>query len=725
MYSLIAGWVYTLWTVRGVNQSSSSAQRSFRFGLFELDVARGELRKQGRVIKLQDQPFQVLDVLVRRPGEVVTREELQQAVWPADTFVEFDQGLNTAVKKIRLALGDSAENPRFVETIPRKGYRFIVPVERSEVSAPAPTSRRRTLLWAIASFALTICAGVAGWWLRTSRAVEPVYVPVPLTSYPGYERLPSFSPDGSQVAFVWRRLENLNVPHIYLKLIGTDDPVRLTRDESGEFAPAWSPDGRFIAFVRSLQNDQRGVFLIPAIGGSERRVAEVYDTPCEAPLLAWHPGGKWFVVADKDAADRDPGLFLLSVDNGEKRRLTTRPPGEFWSDCSPAVSPNGRAVAFARMVREGIGDLFLFELSADLKPTGALRRLTFLNQYTTSPAWTPDGRGIVFSSGTPHSPTLYKIGLSRWEWQPNKPERLAFAGEGARQPAISRQGHLAYTRNTMDANIWRMQLNGGRPPSVPPAKLIASTHLDHTPQYSPDGKRIVFGSNRSGSFEIWVCSSDGSGTMRLTSFGGATYTSNPYWSPDGRQIVFNSRPEGHSDVFVISSDGGEPKRLTNNSGSNRPSGWSHDGKWIYFDSDRTGVYQVWKMPARGGEAIQITHKGGACARESPGRRLVYYLKDDNEFTSLWKIPSEGGAETKVLESVCCQNFAVVQQGIYFIPKPNSSVEFFSFAIGRITTIATLSGGAAYGMSVSPDGRWLLYSQYENKGADLMLVENFR
>ena len=123
---------------------SPSAQRSFRFGLFELDVARGELRKQGRVIKLQDQPFQVLDVLVRRPGEVVTREELQQAVWPADTFVEFDQGLNTAIKKIRLALGDSAENPRFVETIPRKGYRFIAPIERiatDEIASPGRSAR--------------------------------------------------------------------------------------------------------------------------------------------------------------------------------------------------------------------------------------------------------------------------------------------------------------------------------------------------------------------------------------------------------------------------------------------------------------------------------------------------------------------------------------------------------------------------------------------------------
>ena len=130
-------------------QSASShvfaANRAARdpFGLFELDLSAGELCKQDRRIKLQDQPFQVLVLLLRRPGEVVTREELQQALWPADTFVEFDQGLNTAIKKIRQALGDSADNPRFVETIPRKGYRFIAPVEGNHTPP-------RLQLWAVA-----------------------------------------------------------------------------------------------------------------------------------------------------------------------------------------------------------------------------------------------------------------------------------------------------------------------------------------------------------------------------------------------------------------------------------------------------------------------------------------------------------------------------------------------------------------------------------------------
>jgi len=130
-----------------------------RFGLFEADLSAGELRRQGRNVKLQEQPFQVLAVLLRRPGEVVTREELQRELWPADTFVEFDQGLNTAIKKIRQALGDSADNPRFVETIPRKGYRFIAPVLGTEESAAkrqTPTGHRHAFqVWALITLLAT------------------------------------------------------------------------------------------------------------------------------------------------------------------------------------------------------------------------------------------------------------------------------------------------------------------------------------------------------------------------------------------------------------------------------------------------------------------------------------------------------------------------------------------------------------------------------------------
>ncbi len=707
--------------------NTGTIPRVVRFGDFEVDLSAGKLRNQDREIVLHGGPFQVLECLLRRPGEVVSREELQHTFRRGDSLVECEEALNTAIDELRLALGDSADNPRLVESVLRKGYRFIAPVDErqtEEATAATVVSRRRRVRLAVTLFGLTVAAGAAGWWLHTNRTTEQSYVPGPLTSYPGEEQSPTFSPDGNQVAFSWERKEKPGVDHIYVKLIGTYEPMQLTRDEDDDFGPAWSPDGRFIAFLRSLPNGRSGVFLIPAPGGPPRKVAEVWSphgVGVESPYLSWHPNGKWLVVMDRAVPDEPLALFLLSVETGEKRRLTTPPQRIVFGDVGPAVSPDGRAVVFSRNNH----DLFLQELSEDLNPKSQPKQLTFGNRYTASPAWTADGRAIIFSSGTPHSPTLYNILISQPGWRAGKPERLAFAGDGARQPAISRQGRLGYVRFTLDANIWRMKLNGGLPLALPPTKLIASTHLDHTPQYSPDGKRIAFASNRSGSHEIWVCNSDGSGAVQLTSLGSSYYTAAPRWSLDGRQIYFGSNADGTPGAYVIGSEGGRPERLT----AENPTRRSHDGKWIYFNSSRTGGRQVWKMPATGGQAIQITRKGGGDAQESLDGRFLYYLKDANEFTSLWKVPVSGGDETQVLESVCCSNFAVVDQGIYFIPKAppgdNSSLKFLSFATGKVTTLAQFSGLAAYGFSVSPDGRWLLYSQYEQNGADLMLVENFR
>jgi len=296
---------------------SPSAQRSFSFGLFELDVARGELRKQGRVIKLQDQPFQVLDVLVRRPGEVVTREELQQAVWPADTFVEFDQGLNTAIKKIRLALGDSAENPRFVETIPRKGYRFIAPIERIATDEIGPNRIRSPVLAALL-VGIPAVAGAGVWALRPKHTDETAPVPLPFTSYPGAEVSPSFSPDGNYVTFAWRdEAQHASNFDIFVKPItGRGDPVRLTHGPAHNFSPVWSPDGRFIAFLRRLSPIRSAVFIARPIGGMEQKVAEKHAEATEhwaGPQLSWSPDSKWLILPDKDKVNSPSALYRLSM----------------------------------------------------------------------------------------------------------------------------------------------------------------------------------------------------------------------------------------------------------------------------------------------------------------------------------------------------------------------------------------------------------------------------
>jgi DNA-binding winged helix-turn-helix (wHTH) protein len=228
--------------------SPTESSHSIRFGVFDLDVLAGELRKRGVRLPIQGLPLQVLEILLRHAGQVVTRNELRTQLWPADTFVDFDHSLHNVIARLREALGDSAESPRFVETLPRRGYRFIGQVERAE---QANSSESRTSVngqrdgvassgWktgiAVGSVILLIASGLLfspiarhsliSLFTRQSQP-QPLEA-VPLTALPGQEISPSFSPDGSQVAFGWDAETNGAGFDLYVKVIGTDKPLRLT-----------------------------------------------------------------------------------------------------------------------------------------------------------------------------------------------------------------------------------------------------------------------------------------------------------------------------------------------------------------------------------------------------------------------------------------------------------------------------------------------------------------
>jgi Tol biopolymer transport system component len=348
--------------------------------------------------------------------------------------------------------------------------------------------------------------------------------------------------------------------------------------------------------------------------------------------------------------------------------------------------------------------------------------MTFDTRYISGLAWTDDGREILLSSGSLESPSLWRVAADG----SGNPQRLTSLGSGVSYPAIARHGrHLAYTRSSFDSNIWRVEapdVHGGR---RTPAPFITSTRVDDSPDFSSDGKRIAFSSGRSsreGKHEIWVCDSDGSNPVQLTSLD--AFSGTPHWSPDGERIAFDSDVGGKWAIFVVSSNGGNPKRMTSAAANDDAPRWSRDGKWIYFVSDRNGADQVWKMPAEGGESVQVTKKGGTEAAESFDGKTLYYAKGRFD-TSLWKVPAGGGEETQVLESlVYAGNFAVVNSGIYFRPTPHS-LEFFSFATGKISSIVTSEKLMGAGLTISPDRRWILYTQIDQSATELMLVENFR
>jgi Tol biopolymer transport system component/DNA-binding winged helix-turn-helix (wHTH) protein len=730
-------------------QPTPVSPNAIRFGLFEADLSARELRKRGRKIPLQDQPFRVLSLLLQRPGELVSREEFQRALWPGDTFVEFDEGLNKAIQKLRQALDDSSDNPRFIETLPRKGYRFIAPVDRAadKASAPkapptpvdgnaasppvaGPAKRRRTevipwVLFGVVSIALVVLAGV---YFRVLRPASlPTQRTVPLTSYPGRQITPAFSPDGKQVAFAWdgERGDNL---HIYVKLVDAGTPLRLTSSSADEYAPAWSPDARYVAFCRGFSGaDHVEIWMIPALGGPERKLGESAWANTDGTFcggLSWSPDGKYLALRDKNTPREPYSIFLLSVETGDKRKLTS-PPAEYLGDWSPHFSPDGKALAFVRHYSY-LGELHVLPVTSDGAPKGEPWRLTLDQREISGIDWTADGRRIVYSSGQDGRTSLFAIPSSG-----GAPEHLAVAGENPTALSLSRSGsRLVYERDFVDSNIWRVPGPSSSDKKSAPARFIASTEMDREPQFSPDGTKIVFGSARSGHYEIWVCDHEGRNPVQLTSFN-VSDVGSPRWSPDSRWIAFDSSKTGNWDIYVISADGGQPRRVTTGTSNHVRPSWSKDGRWIYFGDSAAGDEQVWKVPAGGGAAVQVTKAGGEDAFEAADGKFVYF--DRSVAPGIWEMPVAGGEETRVLDRGGPNVWALTSQGICFFDRGGSTglaLRLYSFDTRKVTLLREFSQDTRINWSdtsltVSPDGRWILYTQFDQSGSNLMLVENFR
>jgi Tol biopolymer transport system component len=470
-----------------------------------------------------------------------------------------------------------------------------------------PAGKRSRLIVLVGGLAL-IAVAAASWLMLSRRGSEPSgpLRIVPFSGLSGLEQTPAFSPDGSQLAYSWNGGSGTTF-HIYAKLIGVGTPLQLTHNALTDCRPAWSPDGRYIAFLRLSPSGGAEVISVPALGGAERRLAEMDSWGLAGwALLAWAPDGKSLAIRQ----GRPPAVVLVSVENGEQRQVT-RPPAGSWGDADPAFSPDGRQLAFIRWPRQNAGDLYLQDLNS-----GEARRLLADGTFIAGLAWTPDGRAIIFSSHRSGLQTLWKVSLSGGEVEP-----VTGPGEHAIFPAVSPHGHvLAYEKFEVNANIWRIQIGPSGGGAGSPTKIISGSGQQFDSELSPDGQRIAYGSDASGNPEIWVAKADGSDVLQLTSLRSNSGT--PRWSPDGRWIAFDSRPGGQSGVFVISAEGGAPRRVTPPEMDAFVPSWSRDGRSLYLCRSYAGDVEIWKIPVEGGATLQVTRTGGFEARESTDGRWL-------------------------------------------------------------------------------------------------------
>jgi DNA-binding winged helix-turn-helix (wHTH) protein len=352
----------------------SKERLQYRFGAYEVSPDSLELRKNGSRIKLREQAFRILVVMLERPGELITREELRQRLWLDDTFVNFDKSLNTAVNTLRDVLSDSAVDPCFVETIPRHGYRFVAEVRKvsgvdetlsnresdsvapaasTEVDAPGIVSKGSGSRSGRALFLATLgllAAGTLAWFsyraFRPTSKVENMWA-LPLTSYSGVVRSPSLSPDGSQVAFSWQP-EGATDTDIYVQTVGGPEPRRLTDSPRPEFGPAWAPDGSAIAFLRSISKSSFDVMLVAPSGGEPRKIAQIYhplgDLTYQEELLAWMPNGKSLLFPDAAGTEKT-AIWSVDVHTGVRTQLT-RPEPAVIGHSLPSVRSDGRVFVY-------------------------------------------------------------------------------------------------------------------------------------------------------------------------------------------------------------------------------------------------------------------------------------------------------------------------------------------------------------------------------------------
>ncbi len=599
--------------------STSSDPQVVHFGDCALDLRSGELLQNGSRILLAEQPFRILALMVRQPGTLVTREDLRRELWPDETFVDFEHSLNAAVKRLREALRDSAVTPRFIETLPRRGYRFIggvdwdrsasSPRETAAVpSAPPPipeasprarTTRGRLSIWWIVSASaaalLIVAALLASARRPASLRVDGAADLIRLTSTSGLNTDAALSPDGTLVAYASDR-GGTGGFGIWVQSIGGGDPLPLTSDADDDAEPAFSPDGSTIVFSRR----DTGLYVIGALGGPPRLV--VRQGWARRPRFS--PDGRWIVYwtgfPASVVAGGIPGavgsVFVVPSGGGSPRLLQ---PGVA-SARYPIWSPDGERILF---LGEEDTDAKSFDWylvrrdGTDLIKTGAAEAIRAAEPRAGPPvpgAWSARGDAVVFATGELDRSNVWQIPISPETGRASAPpRRLTFGSAIERSPGVGSSGRIVFTSVVENVDVWRVPLDAHTGVATGPLERVTDNAAsDRLGSVSADGRTLVFISSRTNQDEVWVRDIE-SGHERQVTHGGADDAT---LSPNGSRIAVSRIEAGMGSLAIVDSAGGPPSPLCRD--CSIPSDWSPDGERVLFSRGRPQRLLLYDVSSR-------------------------------------------------------------------------------------------------------------------------------
>jgi Tol biopolymer transport system component len=668
---------------------------------------------------------------------------------PTDYDPKLEPIVRTEARRLRLKLTEYYNGPgaadRVVISVPTGGYtpQFeirpgavskIVTLSASQILPKRSRISHLALSGIVASALVLLGISLAAAWLwRGGIQTSTVTREVAVTRLPGSAFQPAVSRDGKYVAFVWNGPDGNCC--IYLKSLESGELHQLTHGRGHDLFPAWSPDGRSVAFVRMYPDGQKQVFLTSvAVAGALNASAEherllvtaraVQPMWIDDPSLlylspgpAWSPGGSFLAISDSPKEGESDSLYFVDVANSQKRRATTPRAGEV-GDYFPTSSPDGRKLAFVRVSSQRFSsDIYVEDIGS-----GGLKRITFDSRGISGLTWISSS-ALVFSASKGGTSVLWTVSSGG-----GKPQLLYGAGHEVFYPSVASGGRArVYSERFRNTNVWRVPVRPMNEHRQSPVKLIESSTENDSAQYSPDGAKIAFVSDRSGVSEIWLCNADGSGAVSLFS-GKGWPVGTPRWSPDGRSLAFDMVEDGRSVIGLLDVKNGAAHVFAAGPADNMMPSWSRDNRFIYYVSPTgTDQVEIWKKAVDGSGSMQVTHHGAGEAFESPDGGTLYYLKPR---MGVWTVPPFGGEESAVsgLERVdSSRHFSLASSGMYFLSNesPPWVLKYRPFSGGPISDVAVIERTPEFAtpsLSVSPDEKWLIYSQLDQSSEDLMLLE---